>query len=179
MANKPVRTDLLPWYRYPWPWILMAIPLSAVVFGVLMITMVTQHPDDLVVDNYYKDGMAINQSLAMDEKAQTMGVRAVLGWQGDVFNFVVSGANDSVVVMELFHVTDKSQDKKLMLYPEKAGTDGAALTPGIAYTGGDNELAQVFRESGIWYLQLSGADDGWRLRQRIETPLRQLEVGSR
>ena len=176
MASKPGKTDLLPWYKYPWPWILMAIPLSAVLFGILMLTMVTQHPDDLVADNYYQDGMAINQSLAMDDKARAMGVSAVLVTDAGVYDFVVSGATDSVIVLQLFHVTDKERDKRLMLYPGAASTD--RLVPGIVYAGADNKWAEVFRRPGIWYLQLSGADDNWRLRQRIETPLQQLEVGS-
>ena len=41
-----------------------------------MIYMVTRYPDDLMVDNYYKEGMAINQSLAMDAAAQALNVEA-------------------------------------------------------------------------------------------------------
>ena len=66
----------LPWYRCTWPWVLISIPFAAVLFGILMIYMVTRYPDDLMVDNYYKEGMAINQSLAMDAAAQALNVEA-------------------------------------------------------------------------------------------------------
>ena len=77
-ASSLPDSDMLPWYRYTWPWVLIAIPFAAVLFGILMIYMVTRYPDDLMVDNYYKEGMAINQSLAMDAAAQALNVEAVL-----------------------------------------------------------------------------------------------------
>ena len=55
------RTVDKSWYHFPWVWGLILIPMSAVVFGVLMFVMAGIHRDDLVVDDYYKDGMAINQ----------------------------------------------------------------------------------------------------------------------
>ena len=40
------------WYHFPWVWGLILIPMSAVVFGVLMFVMAGIHRDDLVVDDY-------------------------------------------------------------------------------------------------------------------------------
>ena len=109
----------LPWYRCTWPWVLISIPFAAVLFGILMIYMVTRYPDDLMVDNYYKEGMAINQSLAMDAAAQALNVEAsLLKLESGQIQFAIRGVTDSVVVLELFHVVDHGRDQTWILYPE-------------------------------------------------------------
>jgi len=179
--NSLPDADLKPWYRYTWPWVLMTIPFAAVLFGILMIYMVTRYPDDLMVDNYYKEGMAINQSLAMDTQAHDLGVEAVL-LQSDPgqIRFSINGVTDSVVVLELFHVTDRDLDRVLVLYPEPEPEPEIEVTGSntMTYSAPDEDLAQLLRTPGIWYIQLSGADDQWRLRQRIQTPVQQLALHS-
>lgn len=66
------------WYQYGWVWFLIAIPLSAVVMGVLMITLATTTNNSLVVDDYYKQGKAINQDVRRDQAASVMGLTATL-----------------------------------------------------------------------------------------------------
>lgn len=66
------------WYQYGWVWFLIAIPLSAVVMGVLMITLATTTNNSLVVDDYYKQGKAINQDVRRDQAASSMGLTATL-----------------------------------------------------------------------------------------------------
>lgn len=39
-----------PWYREPWPWILIAIPALAVVGGAVTLWLALSHPDALVLD---------------------------------------------------------------------------------------------------------------------------------
>jgi hypothetical protein len=50
-----------PWYREPWPWILMAGPFTVIVAGLFTAWLAVTRADPLVVDNYYKEGLAINQ----------------------------------------------------------------------------------------------------------------------
>ncbi len=127
-ASSLPDSDMLPWYRYTWPWVLIAIPFAAVLFGILMIYMVTRYPDDLMVDNYYKEGMAINQSLAMDAAAQALNVEAVLlKVDAEQIQFAVQGVTDSVVVLELFHVTNQALDQRWLLYPEPGAPESNTL----------------------------------------------------
>ena len=60
-----------------WPIILFSIPFAAVLFGIVMITTATMMPDDLVVDEYYKEGMAINRRLSAEQRAADMQISAV------------------------------------------------------------------------------------------------------
>jgi hypothetical protein len=40
-----------PWYRQFWPWVLIAIPLSAVIMGGITLWLALANPDYLVVDD--------------------------------------------------------------------------------------------------------------------------------
>ena len=42
-----------PWYREPWPWIIMAGPATVVVAGVATAVIAFRGADGLVADDYY------------------------------------------------------------------------------------------------------------------------------
>ena len=39
-----------PWYREPWPWVLIALPLSAVIASLVTLWIALSNPDHLAVD---------------------------------------------------------------------------------------------------------------------------------
>ena len=49
-GREPESSQLYPWYRYPWPWVAIAIPAIAVVGGLFTLYLAVTHPDPLVVD---------------------------------------------------------------------------------------------------------------------------------
>jgi len=57
-TNSPIRN----WKREPLVWMLIAIPLSAVIMGVVMITLAIQSFSGLVVDDYYKKNWPTNSA---------------------------------------------------------------------------------------------------------------------
>ena len=67
-----------PWYRHRWPWILISIPAVSVVLGIMMLYLGLQTNNSLVVDDYYKQGKAINQRIERDQTAVRLGVDARL-----------------------------------------------------------------------------------------------------
>jgi len=66
------------WTREPLVWLLIAIPSTAVVMGVVMITLALQSWSGLVVDDYYRKGKQINRVLARDRLAYELGLAAGL-----------------------------------------------------------------------------------------------------
>jgi len=51
MKNSPAPSVTpRPWYREPWCWVLIALPLSAVVGSMISLWLALSHPDLLVVD---------------------------------------------------------------------------------------------------------------------------------
>ena len=57
------------WKQEPMVWLLIAIPLSAVIMGVVIITLAINSYSGLVVDDYYKKGKHINRVIARDKCA--------------------------------------------------------------------------------------------------------------
>jgi hypothetical protein len=50
-AHEPESGQLHPWYRYPWPWVAIAIPAIAVIGGLYTLYLAISHPDPIVVDD--------------------------------------------------------------------------------------------------------------------------------
>lgn len=67
-----------PWYRQLTPWLLLAGPIIVIVAGVYTAYLAARGHDGLVVDDYYKEGKAINQVLTRDRAAAAAGLRASL-----------------------------------------------------------------------------------------------------
>ncbi len=42
--------DVRPWYREPWPWVLIAIPLLTIIASGYTFYLAVSHPDYLVVE---------------------------------------------------------------------------------------------------------------------------------
>ena len=160
------------WYQFPWVWALICIPFTAVLFGVVMFVMADIHRDDLVVDDYYKDGMAINLRLSMDERAKELGVRAKMAQVNERgVSWVIENVSDSAIQMSLYHVTNSTKDLITVLIPEDDMPSKSNL-----YLSDNPDLVDRLTSKGVWFVELSGVDDGWRLRNRIVTPLTQLEL---
>ncbi len=68
-ARPNRQEDLEPWYRQFWPWFLIALPGSVVIASLSTLYIANRYSDDLVVDDYYKDGLAINVELGKQRVA--------------------------------------------------------------------------------------------------------------
>jgi hypothetical protein len=58
-----------PWYREPWPWLLMAGPAAVIVAGVITTWIAFSTFDGLVAEDYYRRGLNINATLACEPSA--------------------------------------------------------------------------------------------------------------
>lgn len=71
------KTTLL-WYREPWPWFIIAIITTTVCWGVFLLYISMRHADDVVIDDYYKVGKAINRDLRRDQVASALQLQATM-----------------------------------------------------------------------------------------------------
>jgi hypothetical protein len=159
MLNMSASTDKQPWYRHPWVWLLIAVPLAAVIGSIITIYLAVTTSDGLVVDDYYQQGKAINRILARDRAAAKHGLEAHI--ELDAVNNRVTvqlAARDAdmpdALTLAFMHPTTQGHDQQLRL----------AQTGDDRYSGHFADL-----QRGDWYLQLE-ADD-WRLSGRIRVPL--------
>ncbi|MDH3342256.1 MAG: FixH family protein [Gammaproteobacteria bacterium] len=156
MSNSIV----LPWYRYPMVWMLIAIPFSAVIMGVIMIWLAITTDDGLVADDYYKQGIAINRNLSRDVLAQEKGLGAVLEMDN----------TDGLVRINL--ALDKggidSYPDSVQLKLQYATHDHNDVHLVLNHGQGDRYIGMVKRSlmPGKWYIELS--QDDWRLNGSMD-----------
>jgi len=163
-----VSPPLRPWYREPWPWLLMLAPAAAVAMGVVMVVLGLRTDDGLVVDDYYKRGLAINQVLDREARAAALGLQATLSFnpEGDRVRVLLSegGARAARPTLRLVHPTRVGQDQTVALAP---GAGGVL----------DGELAPV--APGTWRLVLEDSAGTWRLAGEWRTADRQVTLRPR
>ncbi|MCM8596629.1 FixH family protein [Accumulibacter sp.] len=142
-----------PWYREPWPWLLMAGPAVVIVAGVITACLAIISNDGLVEDDYYRQGLAINQITARDQRASDLGLKAELvsGGQGERIRAHLRSAPgapeaDSLVLL-LTHPTRSGLDQKVILRPDGASLYAGSLTP----------------VHGRWHVVLEDGRGVWRL----------------
>jgi len=95
-----------PWYREPWPWLLMAGPAIVVVAGIVTAWIAVKNEDGLVADDYYKQGLAINQVIRRETAGAALDMRArVLFGENRVRVFLTGAALPQELVLRLVHRT--------------------------------------------------------------------------
>ena len=111
-----------PWYKQFWPWFLFGLPGIVVVAGLTTWWIAERHADDLVVDEYYKEGLAINRELAKQELARTLGVVAQLELRGNILAVTLEGdTSPSALKLLLSHPVDAKLDQELLLAQVSTG----------------------------------------------------------
>ena len=145
-----------PWFREPWVWLLIALPASAVLGGIVTIWIAVVSDDGLVVDDYYKRGLEINKKLDRDKAAIQYDLVANINiseGQNNIKIFLDANnlfVNPTSIKLSFLHPTIKGHDQFLVLN---------SMTKGI-YEGALPSLI-----NGNWYLQIEAED--WRLLEYL------------
>jgi hypothetical protein len=71
-----------PWYRQAWPWFLISLPAAAVIAGSITFYLAASGWDGPVAQDYYKQGLAINEELTRSKLARDLGVTATVRLAG-------------------------------------------------------------------------------------------------
>jgi len=148
-----------PWYREPWPWLLMAGPTAVIVAGVATVWIAVVSSDGLVVDDYYKQGLAINQTLERGALAAARGYRAAatLANGGRNISLQFRAAAADVPLPDMLQLR--------IAHPTRAGRDGLVLLRrrnSRLYEGVGPVLT-----AGRWNLVLEDVQSSWRLAGSI------------
>ena len=144
------------WYREPYVWFLISIPLVAVIGGIITARLAVESNDGLVVDDYYKQGLEINRVLERDETAAKLGIRAdlQLSSEQNSFRLFLTGNSGFTtperIDVRFLHATRSGFDQHLSLTKQD----------GNFYLG---HLQQL--QKGHWYIQIEAGN--WRLLKSI------------
>jgi hypothetical protein len=130
MQTAVEKTALRPWYREPWPWILMSFPLAAVITGTITAVLAVRTSDGLVAEDYYKRGLAINRTLDHIERAKALGISASLSISGRAVRVLLRGAAPGAALrLRLIHPTLAGRDQSIGLRSVAPGVYEATLAP--------------------------------------------------
>lgn len=125
--------DSKPWYKQFWPWFLIALPASSVIAGVTTLIIAINNADSVVKKDYYKDGLAINQTLEKRQQAADLRIKVdalIENHQAASLLIVKVTAKDKIAVplsMEFRHATLESKDFVLNLQQRANGDYFAPL----------------------------------------------------
>lgn len=139
-----------PWYREPWPWILMAGPATVIVAGAVTIWLAVSTSDGLVADDYYKRGLSINRDLGRSQAALDLGIAADIEARRGVLRVRLQSrsAPPEALFGRLVHTTRAGYDQRLRL---------ALVAPGIY------EAALPALPAGRWRVVLEDPRGEWRI----------------
>jgi hypothetical protein len=151
MNMNALTGKVAPWYREPWPWILIALPLSAVIAGIATLLIAIEHEDGLVAEDYYKQGLAINRVLERESRAAALGLRAQAMISGERIRIGLSAAGANLpgsIVVRFIHPTRAGEDRSIVLR---------------AIANGWYEGVMPAMASGRWRVQAEDDQGIWRL----------------
>ena len=150
-----------PWYKQFWPWFLMFFPAVAVVAGIATIIIAVKTDDGLVKDDYYKAGLAINQTLELKQKAHELDINANVNWDKltQTITLKLSGKISKPptrLTMQMVHTTIANHDQTTTLF----------LAPdNKSYTGRIKKVA-----AGNWIIIIEPEEKIWRINGRVKLP---------
>ncbi|ARU56322.1 MAG: FixH family protein [Pseudomonadales bacterium] len=149
-----------PWYKQFWPWFLIGIPFASIVYSMFMIYFALTSQNELVNDEYYKDGLAINMNISKDMKAAELGIQAKVSSDSGINEIQVHlmempPEQYSDIALSLEHPTLAKLDYRTTLLPLDKQTFIA-------------EIPEKFE--GKRYITLTSEAGGWQLKGVIAFP---------
>ena len=157
--NHNPDTTLPSWYQIPVAWMIIAIPLSSVLVGFVMLWVAISSNDGLVFDDYHQQGKRINRVLERDAMASSLGIGAILELLPDS-----NGLKLSLSSQEKINFPDKLLIR--FLHPTRAGEDIHLISKRT----GPGEYRSEFPRpgSGKWIVQLETNE--WRINGIARIP---------
>ncbi|MGF1849538.1 FixH family protein, partial [Vibrio lentus] len=148
-----------PWYKQFWPWFLIALPATVVIWTIMTVIVFTQNSVDLVTEDYYKKGKGINVDISKVNIAKELGLSASVNEKGNsVIITLDKGKLDHFpAISAMFvHRTLPDRDFTQLLTADASGNYTLTL---------DHEM------QGPWFIELSPHDSEWLVQGRMNFPI--------
>ncbi len=159
--NEPNAHAGQAWYRNPMVWLVILLPTTAVVASIITIFIAVNTEDSLVVDEYYKKGIEINQDISSDLLADQLGLSAFVD-----MNTQSGEIQLTVKASAALQMSPELQFR--LIHRTRTGLDQTTVLSRI----GDSQDYRGYLKppvvEGRWTIEVS-SDHGWRLRQNLTT----------
>ena len=170
--------ESLPWYRYRWPWLLMLGPFTVLVAAAITLWIAIRSNDGLVADDYYKQGLAINQLTSREKRAAELALKAELSLEegGSRVQVLLSGNQSDLLPemlrLDIIHPTRSGLDQSLLLHADPAplmssSESEAAFRQALSSVRYSAPLGSAL--IGRWHITLEDGRREWRLVGIFET----------
>jgi len=144
------------WFTQFWPWFLIILPMTAVIGGISTLIIASHNKPDMVMDDYYTQGKAINADFTLLKNAQNLNIHALITQIDNELIIHLNGVKDSSsITLSLFHTTLADRDISLALT-----ADGK----------GDFHFSSDLDLKGKWQLRIEPFDKSWRLQKTVTLP---------
>lgn len=149
------------WYKQFWPWFLLVPLIVTVIVGITMLTLSIKYFDGTVNDNYYKEGLAINQVLQKDKAAVELNMAA---------SMKVDELTGEVVLSLSGQLTSWPDKLKLeMVHPTRAVLDYGITLSQVSQNHYRGQLEKI--PQNFWYMDISPVEsDDWRIKGGSKFP---------
>ncbi|WP_019616662.1 FixH family protein [Psychromonas ossibalaenae] len=149
-------TNNKSWFKQFWPWFLIILPMTAVVGATSLLFTALDNKPDMVVDDYYSEGKAINEDRTLLNNAKKRNIGADIKHQDKQLIVKLTGIDSKTPIsLSLHHSTLAAKDVSQLLTADAAGNFRFES---------ENEL------SGKWMLRIDPFDKSWRLQKTIILP---------
>jgi hypothetical protein len=147
-----------PWYKEFWPWFLIAVPVATLIMGGVLLKLAISTEDSLVVDDYYKEGKAINATLDKQAIAKKKNITTDLTIEdGSVALEFHSGIpqEGNAVKLSFYHVTLQERDVSVLLSRDANGIYRGFIEQNL---------------DGKWRVSLTPFDESWKIQKTLQLP---------
>ncbi|KZN30275.1 CcoH-like protein [Pseudoalteromonas luteoviolacea S2607] len=140
----------------------MFFPLVTIIACVILVSVAVGNGPDMVVDDYYKKGKAINLELSKFNKAKALYLHGDLQVENDRVSFNFTKGDHSKVnalKVSFYHRTIKEYDFSLTLLANASG----------AFTGLLEKPHQ-----GAFTVFIEPMDGSWKMKENLQLPTKSL-----
>lgn len=147
-----------PWYKEFWPWFLIAVPIVTLIMGGVLLKLAISTEDSLVVDDYYKEGKAINATLDKEALARKRNITTDLTIDnGSIALKFHSGIpqEGNALKLSFYHVTLEERDISILLSRDASGIYRGFIEQNM---------------DGKWRVSLTPFDESWKIQNTLNLP---------
>lgn len=148
-----------PWYREPWPWLLMIGPLVVIAAGVYTAWLAITTSDGLVTENYYQEGLRAGETVAKSARAAQLGIAAKLHLSARMATVRLSARDADFVAPAAIELA--------LSHPTRAGLDRKAR---LVRDGEDFRGEIELPAAGHWLVLIEDENERWRLMGSVLLP---------
>ncbi|MFO6422170.1 FixH family protein [Motilimonas sp. KMU-193] len=150
------------WYQQSSVWLIILLPMAAVIAGISTVMIAHDNKVDLVAEDYYKTGKAINADLSKLNNALNLGITVSLNMDGDNGTVAIASGDvpaNKALKISFYHATLSGRDFTTMLSADASGNYRFTFPSQI---------------EGKWAVRVEPFDASWRVQENVTFPITQV-----